>query len=367
MLNKKWVFIIFTSSFLLLFLIYLVIDHNQLTNLVPPVVDKSPKATNSNHIISSDYSIKNITAIFAPDHSWTATLSAQNKVTLIATGDVGMGRSVNTRTIKYQDWKWPWLKTADFLKNADLTLINLEVPMIKDCPQTDEGMIFCADSRHIEGLKFAGIDVASTANNHYGNWKLVGINESNEILRLNDIIYTKNSYIKPITINSHSLIFLNYNEIGYEEDGIDWANDDKINTEVSEAKKATDIVVVSFHWGNEYTTEITERQKELAHLAIDSGADLIIGNHAHWIQPLEFYKGKLIMYAHGNFIFDQMWSQETREGVVGKYIFYDKKLVDVEFFPVQIDDYGQPHFVEGKQKQRILDNLKDSSLKLMNN
>ena len=95
----------------------------------------------------------------------------------------------------------------------------------------------------------------------------------------------------------------------------------------------------------------------MAHLAIDSGADLIIGNHAHWIQPLEIYKDKLIMYAHGNFIFDQMWSQETREGVVGKYTFYNKKLVDVEYSPIQIDDYGQPHFVEGEQKERMLKNL----------
>jgi len=311
-------------------------------------------------------SLNGINQIFSLDHSWTATLSAEKKVTLIATGDVGMGRTVNTRTIKYQDWKWAWQKTADILRKANITLINLEAPLISDCKPTDEGMIFCADARHIEGLKFAGVDIASTANNHYGNYRLEGVKESNDLLLLNDIIYTNNSKIPNITRSDASFIFLNYNEIGYKEDGLDWAEDEKIKKEVQDVNTAADVVVVSFHWGVEYTTDITQRQKELAHLAIDSGADLIIGNHAHWIQPLEFYKGKLIMYAHGNFIFDQMWSQETREGVVGKYTFYDKKLVDVEFLPVQIDDFGQPHFVEGTQKQRILNNLKKISLSINN-
>ena len=58
---------------------------------------------------------------------------------------------------------------------------------------------------------------------------------------------------------------------------------------------------------------------EIAHLGIDSGADLIIGNHPHWVQAVEVYKGKYITYAHGNYIFDQMWSYETRVGVIGKY------------------------------------------------
>lgn len=301
--------------------------------------------------------LNSLDQIFKTNHDWIATLSAEKKFTLIATGDVGMGRSVNTRTLKHGDWKWPWLKTADFIKQADLTLINLEAPLIKDCPARDDGMIFCADARHIEGLRFAGIDIASTANNHYGNHGLEGIKESNDLLILNDIISIKNNSIKPITINSHSVIFLNYNEIGYKENDIDWADNEKIIKEVAYAAQIADLIIVSFHWGNEYSTEITKRQVELAHLAIDNGADLIIGNHAHWIQPVEFYKGKLIMYAHGNFIFDQMWSQETREGVIGRYTFYDKQLVDVQYFPIQIEDFGQPHFLEETQNKKILDNL----------
>ena len=97
-------------------------------------------------------------------------------------------------------------------------------------------------------------------------------------------------------------------------------------------------------------------------MIIDDGADVVIGNHPHWIQPPEIYKGKFIMYAHGNFIFDQMWSENTRKGVVGKYTFYDKKLVDVEFSPVLIENYAQPNFMSDADKKILLDDLKKESL-----
>ncbi|EKD67007.1 MAG: hypothetical protein ACD_48C00640G0003, partial [uncultured bacterium] len=102
-------------------------------------------------------------------------------------------------------------------------------------------------------------------------------------------------------------------------------------------------------WGEEYTATPSARQKELAHFIIDSGADLILGNHPHWIQPPEVYSGKYIMYAHGNTIFDQMWSEETKIGVIGKYTFSGMRLVDVEFIPTYIQDYGQPTLVNSLQ------------------
>jgi len=86
--------------------------------------------------------------------------------------------------------------------------------------------------------------------------------------------------------------------------------------------------------------------REIGHLAIDDGADLVIGNHPHWVQGVEIYHDKLITYAHGNFIFDQMWSQETREGVVGRYTFYGTRLIRVDYRPVLISDYAQPAWLD---------------------
>jgi len=126
--------------------------------------------------------------IFASDHQWMATLSAQRTLTLIATGDVIPARSVNFKTYQAGDWRWPWLETAGVLRQADLTFINLETPLITNCPLANEGMIFCGDQRQIEGLLFAGVDVANLANNHSGNWGEAGIQQTTALLKDNHIL-----------------------------------------------------------------------------------------------------------------------------------------------------------------------------------
>jgi poly-gamma-glutamate synthesis protein (capsule biosynthesis protein) len=79
-----------------------------------------------------------------------------------------------------------------------------------------------------------------------------------------------------------------------------------------------DLVIVNFHWGEEYTDEPNEYQKQIAHLAIDSGADIVIGHHPHHIQPIEEYKGKLIFYSLANLFFDQLWSEKTRYSMLAR-------------------------------------------------
>jgi poly-gamma-glutamate synthesis protein (capsule biosynthesis protein) len=82
------------------------------------------------------------------------------------------------------------------------------------------------------------------------------------------------------------------------------------------------------------------------------------------VQAVEFYKDKYIAYAHGNFIFDQMWSYETRVGVIGKYTFYDKVLIGVEYIPTLIENYAQPVPMQGNERQAVLDGMKAASEEL---
>lgn len=303
--------------------------------------------------------------IFVSDHKNIAKLSAQKLRIVIATGDVIPARSVNYQTVSRKDFKWPYLKTADFLNKGDITFINLETPLISKCPVTQEGMIFCGDKRNVEGLTFAGVDVASLANNHSANHGKEGIDETVKLLASSGILTTGvNDNLAIKEIRGLKFAFLGYSDIE-KTPLVSTAEEEKIKREVSEAKQKADVVIVTFHWGKEYVTAPDDRQKQLGRLAIDSGADLVIGNHPHWIKPLEIYNGKLITYAHGNFVFDQEWSQKTKEGVVGKYTFYNKQLIDVEFFPVGIVDFGQPYFLEGERKKKILDGLYQSSLDLL--
>lgn len=280
--------------------------------------------------------------------------------TIIATGDVIPARSVNAKVVGLNDFTFPFKKTADFLKRADAVFINLESPLIPNCPVTIEGMIFCGDRGNVQGLTYANVSVVSIANNHMANYGLKGIGETVALLKRNNIAVTGNGESAILTIKEKRFGFLGYNDVENFA-GIASADVNQIILDVSELKKDVDFVIVAFHWGIEYVSDPTQRQRELAHAAIDAGADLVIGNHPHWVQGIEQYKEKFITYAHGNFIFDQMWSRQTREGVLGKYIFNDTGLIDVQFYPVIIDDYSQPRFATQIEAEIILSRMRKST------
>lgn len=302
--------------------------------------------------------------IFSSTHD-LSDLPKDNLRTVIATGDVIPARSVNFQVLKHKDFTWPYLKTADITKNADITFVNLETPLISKCNPTQEGMIFCGHSRNIEGLIYTGVDIASLANNHAGNYGIPGVLETVNLLNENNILVTGVND-EPVIKNVRGVkfAFLGYNDVTKPQPGVSNVDEEKIRQEIAQAKQQADVVIVTYHWGAEYKDQPDNRQKYLGHFTIDAGADLVIGNHPHWVQPIEIYKGKLITYAHGNFVFDQEWSQKTKEGVIGKYIFYDNQLVDVEYLPVQIDNYGQPSFSSGDKKKSILESMKNGSLQL---
>ena len=83
-------------------------------------------------------------------------------------------------------------------------------------------------------------------------------------------------------------------------------------------------MIVFPHWGVEYRAGPPAASATWPRLAIDAGADLVIGNHPHWAEGMEVYKGKPIWYALGNFVFDQTWSEHTMEGITLEMTFRGK-------------------------------------------
>ena len=148
---------------------------------------------------------------------------------------------------------------------------------------------------------------------------------------------------KPLfkTVNKTKIAFLGFNDIGGSGDEISTATPKTIKDQIISAKKEAAIVIATFHFGNEYSKR-SLRQQELARLAIDSGADIVIGHHPHWVQEYEEYKGKPIYYSLGNLVFDQMWSTETRKGLIVKIIMKDGQMIDRQETQIIINDFGQP-------------------------
>ncbi|OGY23116.1 MAG: hypothetical protein A2Y57_03200 [Candidatus Woykebacteria bacterium RBG_13_40_7b] len=303
--------------------------------------------------------------IFSSNEADLKNLDQLKIVKIVATGDVIPARTTNYQMVTLGNFKYPFEKTFDFLKSADLTVIDLESSLTQGCKVTREGMQFCGDPRFTEGLEFAGVDIASLENNHIGNYGKEGINQTKRFLEQEGIDWVDKDNILYKEIKSTKFSFLAFNGVGGNFNRVLMTN------KIKEARKNSQVVIVSLHWGKEYTYDpepspgiANDDPKEIAKEAIDSGADLIIGNHPHWVQGIQIYADKFISYAHGNFIFDQMWSTETRQGVIGIYTFYEDKLIDVEFKPIIIDNYAQPHFVEGEDAVKILTPMKESSLKL---
>ena len=284
--------------------------------------------------------------------------------TLLVTGDVIPARGVAYFAAVKHDYLWPFRRTADFTKNADITYINLEAPLVSGCPVSPaESFTFCGDPRFVDGLTFMGARVANLANNHLTNYGAAGVTQTDQLLNQHNILTSGLGPVAVIDVRGIKFGFIGFNGVGRAIDQV------ALKEGIARARQLADVVVVQFHWGKEYERQpmpdrgvpTPDDPVGIGHAAIDWGADIVIGNQPHWYQGIEVYHGRLITYAHGNFVFDQMWSEETREGVIGTYTFYGTQLVAASWKPVRSYDYGQPVFMNQADSASTLQTMEAAS------
>ena len=286
-------------------------------------------------------------------------VTSSDDVVMVAVGDVMLSRQVGEKIRAMSDPKAPFLKTAKILEEADVTFCNLESPFYDEESLSEDWMIFRAEPVAIEGLKYAGFDVVSLANNHFGDQGVAGMNFTLSHLNENEIEFigageneAKAREPRIIERNGVKFAFLGYNDVrsairkGYAatsgKPGIAVLTKENLTQDIKRAKRRAHVVIVSIHWGVEYEQLPTERQKVFAHLAVDSGASVILGHHPHVVQPVEAYKDGYIFYSLGNFVFDQMWSEETRNGLIARIFFEGGQIKKVETIKVTIYEFHQP-------------------------
>jgi poly-gamma-glutamate synthesis protein (capsule biosynthesis protein) len=296
-------------------------------------------------------------------------LDPKRVVTMVVTGDVIPARNVNEQAISRNDFLWPFRPTIDYLKSGDLLFTDLEAPLVAGCVRFNAGFKpFCGDPRFIDGLTYAGVNVANLSNNHLTNYGQPGTDSTIKLLTDHGIQPAGLGLIAHLTVKGVRFAFLGFSGVGVRVDPAE------LKREIAVARPTADVVVVQFHWGKEYvlTPQATsdgiapDDPKVIGRLAVDDGADLVIGNHPHAVQGVEIYRGRLIAYAHGNFVFDQMWTpdpgqEDPRNGVIGKYIFVDGRLAGVSYQPTRIFDYGQPRFLTGDDAAAVIARMKLST------
>ena len=306
--------------------------------------------------------VLSLQSLFHPTH---VVPSDPSKIrTLLVTGDVIPARGVNYFATQRHDFLWPFRPTAAYTKNADITYINLETPLFAGCPvDPNSGFTFCGDARFVDGLTLMGAKVVNLANNHLSNYGAQGINLTTQLLTQHGMQVSGLGPVAVVDVRGIRFGFIGFNGVGRAIDKV------ALKAGIEAARQQADVVVVQFHWGKEYERQpmadphvpTPDDPVAIGHDAIDWGADIVIGNHPHWYQGIEIYHGKLITYAHGNLVFDQMWSEETREGVIGTYTFSGTQLVAATWKAYRIYDYGQPVFMSPQDDATALQTMEAAS------
>ncbi len=283
-------------------------------------------------------------------------LEKRDEITLYFVGDIMLDRRVGEVMERKSDYTFPFLKIKKELNKADILFGNLESMISKEGYRQGSIYSFRADPRSIEGLTLAGFDLLSLSNNHSFDYGVNALMDTKRRLEEVDIVPLgaglKEEAYSPYLMEKKgtTFAFLAYTLLGApgweakeSVPGISWYREDLMKEGIEEAKeKGADLIIISFHYGEEYQKEPSSSQKEVSKIAIDAGADIIIGHHPHVIQPVAYYKEGLIAYSLGNFVFDQDFSKETMEGLLLKIKVREKEIKEVEEKIIKINHLFQP-------------------------
>ncbi|MBI4191001.1 MAG: CapA family protein [Betaproteobacteria bacterium] len=340
-------------------------------------------------------------------------------MTLFAVGDVCVNRD-NPDSI--------FSLCSSAIKKADIAFCQLETMYTeRGSPSVVAAVALRAHPRNISAFTFAGFDVASLAGNHVMDWGADGLADTIELLERNNIRAVgagKNiaEARKPVIIERKGVrtAFLAYNSIllhpsycaeadkpgcapirvstvyepiEYGQPGCpariltfaDRNDLEAMKNDIVNAKRSADLVVLSIHWGLHFTPAVLATyQREVGYAAVDAGADLIIGTHAHILKGIEVYKGKVITYSLGNFAFDLSLTAEhfetpkrkellkfypnrkffedypsypfpidSRKTILLKCFISKKGVQRVSLLPVFINNQGQPEILTRKDKKSL--------------
>lgn len=240
-----------------------------------------------------------------------------------------MGRGVGT-SVRAHGAERLFVHVRELLSHADLFFFNLESPVSLSDGINYRANVYRAPAKASSSLKLGALNIASLANNHirqHGSSVLQETRCCLESVGIAGVGFSPNGEIHShatrlpvgaftVSIHCESLIKDCTNEV------IDYSRvEDRIASSFS--SMPADIQIVSLHWGDEFVPVPSSYQQQLAHRLVERGANMILGHHPHVLQPVEEYKGALIAYSLGNFVFDQRWGSEVETG----------GILDVELSP----------------------------------
>ena len=294
-------------------------------------------------------------------------ISEPGRFDIAITGDIMTGRDItdqlNTRGVDY-----PFKDVEPELKKCAIIFGNLESPLVyedKEAGLVKNGkkqVYLYSKGKAADGIKDAGFNIMSLANNHALDYGQDGLNQTMEILksknidfcgiRKGDMSKANEPCIK--TVNGARIGFLCYSDVSNKEFnstrnsyGTIPALPAEIEKDINNARPMVDVLIIYLHWGRE-NNPVQDIQYVTARHLIDMGADIIIGSHTHVFQDVEAYKGKYIFYGLGNFVFD-MKREDTKYSAILELRIEDRKISRLKLVPVYLEN-NRPEIIKEKEQ-----------------
>ncbi|WP_240463433.1 CapA family protein [Paenibacillus apiarius] len=306
-----------------------------------------------------------------PNDESAALPPEQGPIHIIFAGDALMDWSVK-KTIRQKGPDYPFQYVAADVQKADFAVVNLETTITRHTEKdTNQWYNFKSDPVSLKGLKNAGFDLVSIANNHTLDFKQKGFLDTLHYLKEYDLPYVGGGMNKEeayrahtVTLKGKTVKFLAFSRFipqtywfaGKDRPGIAEAyNKSSVLPVIERERKDCDYLFIYMHWGVEKNNRPEKWQRDYAREMIDAGADAIIGSHVHVLQGFEFYKDKPIAYSIGNFLFPD-------------YVRNDR--ADTGLLTLMIDEDGismsfDPYFIYKDQIVKKDENYEKKQLKYL--
>jgi poly-gamma-glutamate synthesis protein (capsule biosynthesis protein) len=305
-----------------------------------------------------------------------ASTITEKHLRLAAVGDIMLGGNAKG-VLEHRGYDSPFVATAHLLQQADLAIGNLETPLTdRGKPLTDKTWLFRNPPDKVgPALQRAGFDIVTLANNHTLDYGVEGLQDTFAALDKYGIRYIgaglnlseARRAVVIETPDKQTIGFLGYSNTFPEEfwaskhtPGTAFGHLSHVQEDVKTlVEQGVDIIVVSFHWGQERKTELRPYQPLLGRAAIDAGADLVIGHHPHILQGIERYKEGLILYSLGNYAFTT-FSNAVNTSAVAEIEFLDGRFESLTMTPININNFQvelQPQILVGEKAEAVFREL----------
>ncbi len=322
------------------------------------------------YISGDDTFVKGFTSAFAKKNAVTNRVP-ERMTELIMTGVTAISRTSAFKIDAAGDPALPARAVGDVLAAADITHVSNEVPFTESCTPVLGTLQLCSRPSYIETLKVAGVDLISSTGNHMNDFGLDAFRETLDLFDQEGFKVfgggrNSDEAKRVLVVEDHGnkLAFLGMNSFGpksvwatADRPGAQQYDKDILHQELAEARANADVVFFDMQGDETYQYEPNGNNREMFRDALANGADVVTGVQAHQPQAVEFSPdGKqIILYGLGNLFFDQMQSDNVRQGLVVRHTIHNGKLIQTELLPTLLYDYVQPRWATPDQANTILD------------